>query len=134
MSIKRAGGHRQEEVLTPHLLRAAGVSIVFGAGLYYIGNVAVSSIVQTYIAENDISRSMSSVSVFNFTKCVFSFGVPFYLPSWTGLPAWEEGEEGTFKSSYLAQGLIVSLLGLAMLGGLIAFGGRLRRWQGLPTA
>ncbi|PWN24554.1 MFS general substrate transporter [Jaminaea rosea] len=102
------------------------VSIVFGAGLYYIGNVAVSSIVQTYIAENDISRSMSSVSVFNFTKCVFSFGVPFYLPSWT--------EEGTFKSSYLAQGLIVSLLGLAMLGGLIAFGGRLRRWQGLPTA
>lgn len=122
------------------------------------------------MAEVALGRAMSSVQLYNFCKCVFSFGVPvsilslvrpsyvrlltrylppllplplppylrlarpqFYLVSWTDLPAWEEGGSGSFTASYVAQGVIVTVLGLAMIALLIPFGRRIRAKQGLPV-
>lgn len=76
---------------------------------------------------------MSSVQLYNFCKCVFSFGVPFYLVSWTDLPAWEEGGSGSFTASYIAQAVIVTVLGLAMVALLIPMGKKIRAKQGLPV-
>lgn len=77
-------------------------------------------------------RAQSSVQLYNFCKCVFSFGVPFYLVGWTDLPGWEMGGSGSFTASYVAQAVIVTVLGLAFIALLIPMGRKIREKQGLP--
>lgn len=110
------------------------VPVVFGSGIFYIGLVGVTGVLQTYIAEcAGPGRTMSAVQLYNFIKTTFSFGVPFFIPIWTDLPAWEAGGNGSLGTAYLTQGIIITAWGILMIAVLIVAGKRLRVWQGLTT-
>lgn len=109
------------------------VFIVFGVGIFYAGLVAILGVLQTYMTESYLEKGISSVQTFNLCKCVFSFGVPFFIAEWAELSVLEATGDGTaFKNSYIVQGVLSVGLGLLLCGALIAFGRKIRAAQGMP--
>lgn len=95
--------------------------IIGGVGVYYMGLNVLTGVVQTYMVDCDPQKAMGSIALFNFIKCVFAFAVPFFVPEW----AFTKG----FKNAYVTQGVLVTVLGLALAIGLVLYGKKLRGIQ-----
>lgn len=150
---RRNGDGRQPEyrcwnMIPPTLLLPAGLLLygygfgntdawwvgdVLGIGIYYAGLVGVTGAIQTLMSECYLSKGIAAVQLYNLFKCIFSFGVPFYMADWAGLESWAEGDGSAFKKAYLAQGLISVCGGLVLFAFLILFGKRMRAWQKMPV-
>lgn len=91
------------------------VPIIFGVGTYYAAMVGVTGPLQTYMSECYLSKSLASLALYNFCKCVLAFGTPFFIAEWSDLPAWEKGDGSGFKLAYLEQGIIAVVLGLLLM-------------------
>jgi hypothetical protein len=63
-------------------------------------------------------------SVFQFWKCLWGFVAPLFVFQW--------GVGASWGSEYIAQAFIVFGLGILLCAGLIKYGERLRRAQGMP--
>lgn len=91
------------------------VPVIFGVGIYYAAMVGVTGPLQTYMSECYLSKSLASLALYNFCKCVYAFGVPFFIAEWSNVPGWEMGDGNGFKTSYLAQGILCVGLGLMLM-------------------
>lgn len=97
------------------------IIIIGGIGVYYVGLNILTGVVQTYMVDSYQTRAMGSIALFNFIKCVFAFAVPFFVPEW----AFTKG----FKNAYVTQGVLVTVLGLALTLSLVIWGKKLRAIQ-----
>lgn len=97
------------------------VAVVVGMGAYYVGVNATQSVVQTYVVECQLSKAAYSMALFNLIKCIFAFGVTYYIPEWAAKDYW---------SCYGACAGIALGLGLLLAAWLLTAGKTARRWQG----
>ncbi|ORY73633.1 major facilitator superfamily domain-containing protein [Leucosporidium creatinivorum] len=142
--LERKKGHRQPEhrlwallPILPFMLVACiivGVTIVhelhwiaylIGGGLFFFAFSASTGLLQTYVLETYVSRSMDTQAVFVFFKSIWGFAIPFFVTSW--------GSEADYLSEYAAQGALATGVGFLLAGGLIWKGYELRKWQGMPV-
>jgi hypothetical protein len=63
--------------------------------------------------------------IFQFWKCIWGFAVPFFVFQWGARSSW--------AAEYIAQACIVLGLGALLCAGLIRYGERVRRAQGMPS-
>ncbi|EPQ30902.1 uncharacterized protein PFL1_01800 [Pseudozyma flocculosa PF-1] len=97
--------------------------VIGGFGVFYFANSALGGIIQTYICETYLAKSVHGIALFNFVKCCLAFAAPFFIPSWA---------IGNFKSAYIVQAVVVVVIGYAMAIALILWGEKIRRWQRMP--
>jgi len=142
---RRHGGRREPEyrlwALLPLLpLMFIGIFIVgitlqnethwiaplIGGALFYVGLVTATGILQTYVLETYIEKSMDTQANFIFWKCMWGFAIPFFAHQWGVATSW--------LSSYAIQGALAAGMGAIICVGLIWKGYELRRAQGMPVS
>lgn len=75
------------------------VAIIPGQAASYLYFNIVSSVVQTYLVEVEPASATPVITFMNLVKCVFSFGVPFFVPAW----ALESNPSNGFQISFIIQ-------------------------------
>ena len=99
--------------------------VIGGMGIYYFANSALGGIIQTYICETHIQKSVHGIALFNLIKCSLAFAAPFFIPQWA-IP--------NFQQAYIVQAVLTFALGLAFTLGFIVIGKRIRIWQHMPIS
>lgn len=97
-----------------------------GGGLFFFGMSASTGILQTYVAESYLSRTMDAQFVFIFFKCIWGFAIAFFCYEW--------GLETSWLEAYGIQAALATGLGFILCLALIFKGEALRRAQGMPMA
>ncbi|WVQ61881.1 uncharacterized protein L199_000014 [Kwoniella botswanensis] len=102
------------------------IAYLFGGGLFFFCLSAATGLLQTYVLEGYLSRSMDTQAVFVFFKSIWGFAIAFFVYDW--------GEEHGFLSEYIVQGALASGVGAILCAVLILKGRSIRKWQGMPMA
>jgi len=100
--------------------------LLVGGGLYFYCLSAATGVLQTYVLEGFISRSMDTQAVFVFWKAIWGFAIAFFVYEW--------GMESSFLTEYAIQGALAAGVGGLLCALLIWKGHEIRRWQGMPIA
>ncbi len=101
------------------------IAVLVGGGLGFFCLSAATGILQTYVIETYLVRSMDVMAVFTFWKAIWGFVIPFFVSVWA--------EEDGYMASYAAQGALATGVGFLLTGGLIWKGYEIRQWQGMPV-
>ncbi|KAJ9126278.1 hypothetical protein QFC24_002010 [Naganishia onofrii] len=105
---------------------------LFGGGLhalliqYFFCLVASTGIIQTYVLETYLSKSMDTQANFVFWKCIWGFVVTYFAYEWVVA-------SGPLLA-FAVQGAISTGLGLLICVGLLLKGEAIRRAQNMPVA
>lgn len=75
------------------------IAIIPGQAASYLYFNIVSSVVQTYLVEVEPASATPVITFMNLVKCVFSFGIPFFVPAW----ALESNSPTGFQTSFIIQ-------------------------------
>ncbi|WVW83541.1 hypothetical protein I302_105562 [Kwoniella bestiolae CBS 10118] len=102
------------------------IAYLFGGGLFFFCLSAATGLLQTYVLEGYLSRSMDTQAVFVFFKSMWGFAIAFFVYDW--------GEEHDFLSEYIIQGALAAGIGAIICGLFIMKGRSIRRWQGMPMS
>ncbi|WRT64448.1 uncharacterized protein IL334_001380 [Kwoniella shivajii] len=97
---------------------------LIGGGLFFFCLSAATGILQTYVLEGFLSRSMDTQAVFVFFKSIWGFAVPFFVYEW--------GQEHGFLGEYIVQGALAAGIGAIICVVFIWKGYEIRQWQGMP--
>lgn len=100
------------------------IAFIIGGALYYYMLSATTGLLQTYVMEGYLSRTMDCQAVFNLIKCVWGFAVAFFVYQW--------GEKEGFLTAYATQGALAAGVGALLCLGLIWKGKAIRTAQGMP--
>ncbi|GAA6049562.1 hypothetical protein JCM3770_000849 [Rhodotorula araucariae] len=101
------------------------IAYLMGGGLFFFCLSAATGILQTYVLESYLPRSMDTQAVFVFFKSIWGFVIPQFVTSW--------GEERGYLEEYIIQGVLAAGVGALLCVGLIVKGHSIRRWQGMPV-
>ncbi|WWC61522.1 uncharacterized protein I303_104106 [Kwoniella dejecticola CBS 10117] len=102
------------------------IAYLIGGGLFFFCLSAATGVLQTYVLEGYLSRSMDTQAVFVFFKSIWGFAIAFFVYDW--------GEEHGFLSEYIVQGALAAGVGAIICIVFILKGRSIRDWQGMPTA
>lgn len=101
------------------------VAIIPGQAASYLYFNIVSSVVQTYLVEVEPASATPVITFMNLVKCVFSFGVPFFVPAW----ALESNPLTGFQTSFIIQMVVNVVLCFITVSLAIFLRNGLYRWQ-----
>ncbi|KAI5452524.1 hypothetical protein NCC49_000687 [Naganishia albida] len=99
---------------------------LMGGGLFYFCLVASTGIIQTYVLETYLSKSMDTQANFIFWKCIWGFVVTYFAYEWVVA-------DGVLVA-FAVQGALATGMGLLICLGLIWKGESLRNAQHMPKA
>ncbi|WWC90310.1 uncharacterized protein L201_005243 [Kwoniella dendrophila CBS 6074] len=102
------------------------IAYLIGGGLFFFCLSAATGLLQTYVLEGYISRSMDTQAVFVFFKSIWGFAIAFFVYDW--------GEEHGFLSEYIIQGALAAGVGAVICFIFIWKGRSIREWQGMPMS
>ncbi|PWN31541.1 MFS general substrate transporter [Meira miltonrushii] len=101
------------------------VSIIPGQAASYLYFNIVSSVIQTYLVEVEPASATPVITFMNLVKCVFSFGVPFFVPAW----ALESNPSTGFQTSFIIQMVVNVVLCFITVSLAIFLRNGLYKWQ-----
>ncbi|BGP44660.1 hypothetical protein JCM10450v2_000474 [Rhodotorula kratochvilovae] len=101
------------------------IAYLIGGGLFFLCLSAATGILQTYVLESYLPRSMDTQAVFVFFKSIWGFVIPQFVSLW--------GKERGYLEEYVVQGVLAAGVGALLCVGLIVKGHSLRKWQGMPV-
>lgn len=97
--------------------------LLVGGGIAFFALSAIT-VLQTYCMESYLARSMDTMFVWNFWKCIWGFVVPFFIMEW--------GEKWGWLAADCTQGAFMAGLGLVTCAFLIWKGYNIRVAQNMP--
>ncbi|OWZ59582.1 hypothetical protein C356_00867 [Cryptococcus neoformans c45] len=102
------------------------IGFLIGGGLFFFCLSAATGLLQTYVLEGYMSRSMDTQAVFIFFKSIWGFVIPFFV--------WDWGADHGFLEEYAAQGALAAGIGAILCAVFIWKGYEIRKWQGMPIS
>ncbi|KAE8541563.1 hypothetical protein D1P53_002926 [Cryptococcus gattii VGV] len=102
------------------------IGFLIGGGLFFFCLSAATGLLQTYVLEGYMSRSMDTQAVFIFFKSIWGFAIPFFVYNW--------GEDHGFFEEYITQGALAAGVGAILCAVFIWKGYEIRKWQGMPIS
>lgn len=102
------------------------IAPLIGGAIFYVGFVTATGILQTYVLECYITKSMDTQAIFVFWKMLWGFAVPFFAYQWAIATS--------FTAAYAIQGALAAVMGGIVCVGLIWKGYEIRKWQGMPVS
>lgn len=100
------------------------IGLLVGGGIYFFCLSAATGVLQTYVLETYLPKSMDTMAVFNFWRMMWGFAVAFFAYNW--------GLKSGFLEEYITQGALAAGLGFILCAALIWKGRAIRQWQGMP--
>mgnify|MGYP002718906708 CR=1 FL=1 len=100
--------------------------ILVMGGLFFFALSAATGILQTYVLETYLAKSMDAMAVFNLFKSMWGFAISFFV-----VEPW--ATEHGYLAEYATQGCLAAGLGGLLCLGLLWRGLELRRAQGMPV-
>jgi hypothetical protein len=101
------------------------IAYLFGGGIFFFCLSAATGLMQTYVLESYLTRSMDTQAVFIFFKSIWGFAVAYFILPWC--------EKDGYLVAYGIQAALSAGLGLMLWAGLTRYGLAIRRAQGMPT-
>lgn len=101
------------------------ICLLIMGGLYYFTLSAATGVLQTYVLETYLPKSMDTQAVFQFWKMMWGFAVSFFAMQW--------GVADGFLTAYAIQGALACGIGIALAALLIWKGQAIRMAQKMPA-